>query len=787
MAFRDFRAGFSRTGLMALVCLGLICAAAGPAVTQSVPPVTESKAAEAETVIAPAPGPELKPYIPTAMSSAATSSTTASKKASPKPRPVTPAPAPVAPVAIPANGPIAYQTTIPGVVAKPAQPMVVAPSLPPRPVATPTGAPISAPISPDDIETFTDSVVRTLMQRDHVLGVTVAVVQGNTPLLLKGYGYDRLSPLRPVDPNNSIFRIGSITKAFTWIVARQELEAGRINADASIGNYLPNDVYSEDRRFKPITLRELMDHTSGYEDTSLGHLFQLNGAQLSGADTYFRVHRPKRVRQPGEFASYSNFGAALAARALQQTAHARDVPTLMEARLFQPLGMVHTSLREPYSLQALDLEDLPAPLPAELTQDLSDGFVWDGATYKPQPFDHTIHLSGALGASSTAQDMARLMALMLGNGQIDGIQLYNADSANAFRQPLLKMPEGYNGWASGLMVREAPAGFTTYGHGGATLWFNANMIIVPEMNLGIFIGTNTQTGAALAASYPNLLLDHLTGDTVRPPLMPSPANAYAQHSDYYRAIQGQYVSSRRAYGGLEGAITRLLNTVDVSVDRDGRLILTTQNGLSAFVPASATGFFTQQDSEDPGPAAATGGLHFLFNANGTNVSGFETAANEARYERVGWWYNPSTVTLLTAIMIATCMFVWIMLAKGPGRNEHPTEEQGRATVISACLSLVWLVAIFVFHTWHAALADDPGSLFTHWPAGQVRLASGLAFVATLGTIYQIATTYLVYNGRGRYGDDWPLWQKVAHSLMLAYWLFYIFILTIWGALEPWSW
>jgi CubicO group peptidase (beta-lactamase class C family) len=460
----------------------------------------------------------------------------ASKKPRPKPKPVTPPVIP--PPAVPADGPIGYQTVLPGAEAKPATPMVAASALPPRTAAT--------PISAEDIETFTDSVVRTLMQRDHVLGVTVAVVQGNTPLLLKGYGYDRLSPVRRVDPNNSLFRIGSVTKTFTWIVGRQELEAGRVKMDASIGSYLPADVYSEDRRFKPITLRELMDHTSGYEDTSLGHLFQLNGSHLTGADSYFRVHRPKRVREPGEFASYSNFGAALAARALQQTARAKDVPTLMETRVFQPLGMNHTSLREPYSPQALNLENLPDPLSAELTQDLSDGFVWDGATYEAQPFEHAIPLSGALGASSTAQDMARLMAMMLGNGQIDGIQLFNADSAKAFRQPLLKMPEGYNGWASGLMVREAPAGFTTYGHGGATLWFNANMVIVPEMNLGIFIGANTQTGAALAASYPNLLLDHLNGDTVKPPLMPSPANAYAQHRDYYRAIEGQYVSTRRA-------------------------------------------------------------------------------------------------------------------------------------------------------------------------------------------------------------------------------------------------
>ncbi|MGA9657783.1 MAG: serine hydrolase [Asticcacaulis sp.] len=663
----------------------------------------------------------------------------------------------------------------------------------PRTPRTPSTVPpvaaawVSTPISPEDIETFTDSVVRTLMQRDHVLGTTVAIVQGNTPLLVKGYGYDRLSPLRAVEPANSLFRLGSISKAFTWIVARQEVEAGRIKPDASIGDYLPADIYSEDRRYKPITLTSLMDHTGGYEDTSLGHLFQLSTARLVASDSYFRVHRPKRVRAPGQFSSYSNFGAALVARAVQQTAHAKDVPSLMEARIFQPLGMAHTTLREPYSPEIASLEGLPEPISDEMRDDLSAGFIWDGAAYEAQPFDHAVPLAAAVGASSTAQDMARFMSLLLNNGQMDGIQLFNADSAAAFRRPMLNVPEGYNGWASGLMIGQAPAGFTTYGHDGATLWFNANLILVPEMNLGIFISTNTQTGNALATSFPDLLLDHLKGDLVRPPLMPKPANSYARNETYYQAIEGDYVSTRRAYSGLEGAITRLLNTVSVSLDADGRLILTTQNGLSAFVPASAKGFFTQQDAEDTGPARQTGGLHFLFNANGDQVSAFETAKNLARYERIDWIHRPSVLAISTGIMLLSCLLVWIGAARGPSRQHQPSEDQGRATVISSGLSLLWVVAIGLFFYWRSQMADDPVALFTNWPSGQVRLASALAFVAALGTLYQTATYYFVMNDRGRYGVGWALWQKLAHGVMLLFWLFYIVVLTLWGALEPWSW
>ncbi|EGF90931.1 beta-lactamase [Asticcacaulis biprosthecium C19] len=653
-------------------------------------------------------------------------------------------------------------------------------------VADAAPAASNVPISADDIETFTDSVVRALMQRDHVLGATVAVVQGNTPLLVKGYGYDRLSPARRVDPNTSMFRVGSVTKTFTWIVARQEMEAGRIGLDTPIGQHVPADVFAERGVYKPLTLRNLMSHTGGFEDTSLGHLFQLNGAQLSGPDGYFRRHTPRQVRAPGQFSSYSNFGVALAATALSQTAEAKDVPSLMEARIFQPLGMDHTTLREPYATGPADIQNLPAPLAANLTGSLSDGFIWDGATYKAQPFDHAIAMSGALGGSTTARDMARLMSVMLANGQADGISLYNADSARAFRTPLLKMPEGYNGWASGLMVGTAPSGLATYGHSGATLWFNANLVIVPEMNLAIFISTNTQSGAALAESYPDLLLDHLEGDLVRPPLMPAAAQAYAANKRYYDSLRGHYVSTRRAYGGLEGAITRLINTVEVSVDGDGRLILTTEDGISAFVPASAQDFFNPQDSESSGPAGKLGGLHFLFAKPGGKAQSFETASNLMRYERIGWIHKPDTLHFLTGLMAATCILVWVSAVRGLTRNERPTEVQARASLISAGLSLAWLAAIFTFNAWQTSLAEDPGKLFTHWPSGQVQLASWLAIVGTFGTLYQVATFYFVANEAQRFSvsDGWALWQKIAHGVMLGYWLFYIIVLAWWGALMP---
>lgn len=672
----------------------------------------------------------------------------------------------------------------------------------PRPVrrTTPVRAPVAAPapavvaprvagrpVSAEDITAFTDTLIPALMQRDHVLGVTVAVVQGDTPLLIKGYGYDRLSPLRPVDANNSLFRIGSITKTFTWIVARQEIEAGRIKLDAPLQTYLPPDIYKETAvKGKELRLRDLMAHTGGFEDTALGHLFRLDVSKMESTDTYFRRHAPARIRDRGLYASYSNYGAALAARALERTSQAQDVPSLMEARVFTPLGLSSTTLREPYDPDRLNAaasaEGLPSPMPDALTARLSQGFVWNGATFVPKPFDHTLPMSGALGASTTSTDMARFMSLLLADGRLGETQLFDAGSAKAFRSPLLVMPNGYNGWASGFMMRETPQGLKAYGHSGSTLWFNATLVLIPDLDIGIFIATNTATGDSLARSYPDLLIRHVEGLPPAAPRLPLASQAYDRNAAYYESLRGHYVSSRRAYRGLEGAVTRLINTVEVDVDAEGRLILSATDGLSAYLPATPSGFFVPQSFNPQGSAIGGEGLHFLFRPNGGKATAFETTANMARFERVGFLYQPGFLAQMTFIMGLTCVLVLIGLGRFSQRD-RPTDPQIQASFISYALAATWILAIWIFHDWQSKLGENPSALFTDWPSGQLRLAASLAILAALGTVFQLFTLIRVYEEASYHSDGWALWQKVMHTALNIAWALYALLLMSWGALS----
>ncbi|HEY2358842.1 MAG TPA: serine hydrolase domain-containing protein, partial [Phenylobacterium sp.] len=99
----------------------------------------------------------------------------------------------------------------------------------PTPAAQPAA---TAPLSPDQpiplvaLEPLVDATVRQAMERDHIAGVTVAVVQDGKVLLKKGYGFADVARQRPVDPDRTLFRVGSISKTFTWLMTLNAVERG---------------------------------------------------------------------------------------------------------------------------------------------------------------------------------------------------------------------------------------------------------------------------------------------------------------------------------------------------------------------------------------------------------------------------------------------------------------------------------------------------------------------------------------------------------------------------------
>jgi len=112
------------------------------------------------------------------------------------------------------------------------------------------------PLEASDLEPFFDGIVPLQLERSDVAGASVLVMQNGQVLLEKGYGYADLKSKKPVDPANTIFRLASISKLFTWVSVMQLAEQGKLDLDTDVNRYL--DFPIRPAFSHPITLRNLI-------------------------------------------------------------------------------------------------------------------------------------------------------------------------------------------------------------------------------------------------------------------------------------------------------------------------------------------------------------------------------------------------------------------------------------------------------------------------------------------------------------------------------------------------
>ncbi len=618
-----------------------------------------------------------------------------------------------------------------------------------------------------ELEAFVDGLLRDAMAREHIAGATVAIVQNGQVVLKKGYGFASLSPRRPVDPNQTLFRVGSISKTFTWIALMKEVEAGRIRLNQPINLYLPEKVQVKDQGYdQPVRVENLMDHSTGFEDRAFGQLMERDYNQVRPLDLYLRQERPKRVHAPGAVSSYSNYAAALAGEAVTYTS-GKPYERLIEDEILVPLGMAHSTLREPHPAKA----GLPAPMPANLVDDISEGYRWTPLGFMRRDFEFIGQAAPAGAASSTASDMARFMLMQLGDGRLGSATIYGPATAQAFRSPLLKTPVGINGWAHGLMVFDLSGGYRGYGHGGATMSFFSNMVVVPDLNLGVFISTNTDTGRPLAARLPEQIVQQFYA----PPQL-FPRTGSPDLAERRKVFAGYYLTTRRAYSGLEGFVDQLTGGANVDVTRDGRLLTKVGGAIHTWVPEGGL---------DQGRFIETEGSERLaFDMRDDRARAFHPASGTQLFERAPFWRKPLTLAILTALAATAAMVTIAGVVLRNRRKLRENQIQSRASLVQTIQAVLWLLALALFSLWAAKIGDVTQIMY-RWPGALILTASACALVAAGLT----ATTFLalpaIWRG-GRRVDSWTHLRKAYFTLTLLIYGAFSIDLGIWGALSPWS-
>lgn len=598
------------------------------------------------------------------------------------------------------------------------------------------------------LEPFVDGIVESAMLFDRIAGVQVAVVKDDKLALLKGYGLAAVDPARTVDPARSLFRIGSISKTFTWIALMQLVEQGKITLADPINDHLPAALKMPDEGFsQPIRIRDLMNHTSGLEDAVLGHLIIDDEDRLLPLHTYLARYRPHRVREPGEFLAYSNYGAALAG-ALVAEVSGLSFETYVERNILTPLGMTQTTFREIHRDDGT--RGLAAPMRPALQADMAQGIEWRGGAWQARPYEFIGHAAPAGSAVSTAADMARYMRALLNYGVLGERAILDPETAAAMRDKSFGNALGETGTRHGFF--EWPLGYDTrfevmnFGHDGGTAHFYAVMLLVPDLDLGIFVAANSATAAPLIARFAGLVAERYFALDAETAALVPPADFSARARKYV----GAYRSMRRSYTKLEGLLTADLISLGATDDGflvghiGGEAVRLVEVGPNHFRSVKGDLRVSFREDQD-------GAVTHLITPMGS-------LARIAPFDGVGWLATIAGLGAITAIG---------MVSGGLIRRGRPM-AQSRGERLSARLmawtGAVWLgfAAVFMLGLSPYLGPDGAERALSSFPSAGIKLALGLLLLAVAGTVLAVASLVPVWRAK-----SWPLWRRLRHTAAVA--------------------
>src|SRR5688572_3113346 len=220
-----------------------------------------------------------------------------------------------------------------------------------------------------DLEAWLDGFMPYALEQTDVAGSVVAVVKDGKVVLEKGYGFSDLAKRTPVDAQRTLFRPGSISKLFTWTAVMQLVEQGKLDLDADVNQYI--DFKIPPYNGKPVTLRNIMTHTSGMEEVIRG-LIANDEKEILPLEATLKHWIPARIYEPGSTPAYSNYATALAGYIVQRVS-GMPFEQYVAKNIFAPLQMQHSSFSQP-------LEKHLMPLVSKGYKTASDG--------KPQPYEY---------------------------------------------------------------------------------------------------------------------------------------------------------------------------------------------------------------------------------------------------------------------------------------------------------------------------------------------------------------------------------------------------------------
>ncbi|MEU8125397.1 serine hydrolase [Spirillospora sp. NPDC049024] len=338
---------------------------------------------------------------------------------------------------------------------------------------------------------------------------------------------------------DSLFQIGSITKVWTATVAMALVDEGLLELDAPVAEVLPELRLADPHVTKSVTLRHLLNHTSGID----GDVFTDTGRGDDCLEKYVGLLGEAGQNHPlGATFSYCNSGYSLLGRMIEKVTGQTWDQALRE-RLFTPLGLTHT----------VTLPEEALLFAAAVGHDERDG---EPVLAQAWGLPRSVGPAGLV--TSTVADLLAFARLHLTGGlAADGTRVLSADSAAAMTAHQADLPDKYilgDSWGLGW-IRFGWDGHRLIGHDGNTLGQEAFLRILPEQGLAVALLTNGGHSRDLYADLYGEIFAEVAGVTMPPPFAPPPEPVTVDVTPYLGVYERAGVREE-VENGPEGPLLR---------------------------------------------------------------------------------------------------------------------------------------------------------------------------------------------------------------------------------------
>lgn len=583
-----------------------------------------------------------------------------------------------------------------------------------------------------DVESFLDGIVPLQLKRNDIAGATVAVVKDGKLLFAKGYGYADVKNKKPVSADETLFRPGSISKLFTWTAIMQLYEQGKLDLDRDINDYL--DYKIPNAFGKPITLKNVMTHTPGFEE-QIKDLFDTRPIAPNLGE-YLKTHIPARIYPPGTVPAYSNYATAVAGYIVERVS-GRPFEQYVADNIMRPLKMTHSTFSQ--------------PLPQELAPLMSSGYRL--GSDNAESFE-IVNPFPAGSLSSSAADMAQFMIAHLQDGQLADARILKPETARLMHSRLFALDDAANAMCYGF-YEESRNNQRIIGHGGDTVFFHSDLHLVLDQKVGFFVSYNSAGNSSGLGDSPRATLWEAFLDRYYPYTVPATSSASAK--DDAKAVAGTYILSRRSENSFL-KVASVLQQFVVSPVGDGDIEvpqLTGPNGKPKRWQGVGPMTFLERDGSDK--------LIFKPDQNGQMLLVLPYPFFVG--QRIGTLQNGKLISIVLGaslvFMLATLLLwpiAWFVRRHFGVRLElTPKERLLRVLVrIVFALDLIFIAALFGLVTYgltHLEVFSDRGTM-KFW---LIQIVGIVGAAGTLIVLFNAVFTWI--NRRG-------FWVKLQAAVML---------------------